>query len=349
MKNSKTKKLTTLLKWPFHLCAIILSQPSQALPLLSETQGSKVIGQGIVTLYKDSQDPNLVYFFPNSTRFSRDQKDIPLFNFAYWGVNQTPFAADAGGYLTMSTHLASDADQNNALEAWMKQNPQMKVAVLPVKSSVVSLQTTEPNATPLSMLFKEYNFSKVGGRAEDTIGINAILTARGAQVLKKMLLKDQGGQYVKFDYCYTIEGLGPNMDALIKVDMDRVYTHFETNTRIGWKWFSSTIRTVVEKLHKENAVTIEMNGGDATQWEILNKVAETITARLFVPEITATNIPAAKANRLFSFNASHTRREEHASETWRWKRQDLEEREICTAIAIKDLSGHLDRLVTDAD
>lgn len=321
---------------------------AQAVPLFGESSGT--IQEGILTLYKDSENPNKVYFFPNSTKFSVDNTKTPLFNFVYWGVNTPPAPGDqAGGYMTMSTHLASDVSQKSALDSYISKHPQVEVAVLPIKSSMIGLQTTAPGEQPLKQLFTEFNFAKVGGRAEDEIGVNAVLTPTGARAFKALLKKGMSGSKLKFDYCYTIQGFGPNMDASVTVDMRRVYDYFEASHTGGWGWFAWSIKEVVEKLKDERAISIKMNGGDAKEWEILNKVAETITARLFVPELSASPVSPAAVNRLFNFGVGHVHKEELKSETWQLVRRDLENREFCTAVVIKDLEGFEDKLITSAD
>lgn len=106
---------------------------AQAVPLFGETAGT--IKQGVLTLYKDHDNPKKVYFFPNSTKFSVDNSNVPLFNFVYWGLGSNSAEPNtAGAYMTMSTHLASDPDQAAALTRFMAENPQIEVAVLPVKS-----------------------------------------------------------------------------------------------------------------------------------------------------------------------------------------------------------------------
>ncbi|MBC7371695.1 MAG: hypothetical protein H7326_09025, partial [Bdellovibrionaceae bacterium] len=159
-----------------------------AVPMFGETAGT--IQDGIITLYRDHANPNKVYFFPNSTRFSKDSAGIPLFNFVYWNITDE---TKAGAYFSMTTRLASDVDQKAALDAYIQRNPQVEVAVLPVKSSSVGLQTTVKDAAPLADLFKEFNFATVAGRAEDEIGVNAVMTPLGAKAFKAMLLKTPGG------------------------------------------------------------------------------------------------------------------------------------------------------------
>jgi hypothetical protein len=338
---------------PAILCGwLVYSSTAFAVPLFGESAGS--IQNGILTLYKDSSDPKKVYFFPNSTKFSTDNSKVPLFNFVYWGLGKSnnepsPAAQPPGGYMSLTTHLVSDESQQAALTQYMKTHPQMDVAVLPIKSSIVGLSTTAKDQAPLSLLFSEFNFAKVGGRAEDEIGVNAVLTPVGAKAFKSLLSKDKAGSPIKFDYCYKIQGFGPNIDASIEVYMDRVYDYFAASHSGGWGFFGWQIRAAVEKLQQQNSIRIDMKGGDAKQWEVLQKVADSITQRLFTPELGATPATAAEGNRLFNFGLSSVHKDELKREVWTWRRQDLEEREFCTAVDVRDLSGYLDKLVTNSD
>ena len=53
-----------------------------------------------------------------------------------------------------------------------------------------------------------------------------------------------------------------------------------------------------------------------------------------------------KSNSFYSFGASHVHRRELKRETWIWKSRDLEEREFCIPISLKDLEGYSDKIVT---
>lgn len=331
----------------FALLEMILGK-AIAVPLFGETAGT--IKHGILTLYKDHENPNKVYFFPNSTRFSTDNSGIPLFNFVNWGLSpQADKSVEPGAYMTISTHLAMDKDQRTALDNYIASYPNMEVAVLPIKSSIIGLTSTAREGGPLKTIFTEFNFSKVGGRAEDEIGINAVLTATGARAFKALLSGDQAGSLIKFDYCYNIQGYGPNMNARVTVDMKHVYDFMEAKASLGWFWNVKTIRAVTETLHENHDISITMNGGDAKQWEVLEKVAESITTRLFTPELKTSDAPQASTNAFFNFKASSIKKEEIKKETWDFVRRDLVEREFCTAVVIKDLQPYLSKLVTSAD
>lgn len=330
------------------ITGVLLTFKVYAVPLLGETAGT--IECGLVTLYKDHADPNKVYFFPNSTEFSKGNDDIPLFNFVYWGLDNVG-AQDQGAYMTLTTHLASDATKAKNLKDCIKSNPNLKISVLPIKSSTIGLQkTTYDGSSPLSALFTEFNFAKAGGRPEDEIGVNAVLNAVGARAFRAMLLKGNGGSKLKIDYCYNVQGYGPSMDAKIRVNMKRVYEFFQASASVNNWFFSVGISRSVEKLHAEGAIHIEKNGGDAKDWEYLTKIAETVTTRLFKPELSASqSVGVASGNRPFIFTGGGVTKEEQKEETWTWVRRDLEEREFCTAVVLKDLEPYMSKLVISAD
>ena len=323
-------------------CALMSgwSSTAEAVPLLGETSGT--IREGVLTLYRDHEKSNRVYFFPNASAVSRTKTGLPQFHLAHWDKE---LDGKGGGYLTATLKPSSDADQRQALESFMAANPGIEVAVVPVKSSIIGISSTLPGSDPLSALFTEFNFARSGGRAEDEIGINALMTNVGARVMSQML-QNQTTQLMKVDYCYKIQGYGPAFDAKITVQMDRVYDYFSaTASKGGWFWRAS-IRSVTEKLVDQRDIVIERYGGDASDDEMLNKLAEAITARLFTPELAASPVQAAHSNAFYSFGASHVHRRELKRETWTWKSRDLEEREFCIPISLKDLEGYADKIVT---
>jgi hypothetical protein len=325
----------------------IIAGSAFAIPLLGETAGA--IKYGNLTLYKDHQDANKVYYFPNTTRFAVDSGNIPLFNMVTWGLNN-PAATDAGGYFSFTSSLISSPDHQTQINKFAADHPGVSVAVLPIKGSTIGLKSTADGGAPLRILFEEFNFSKAAGRAEDDIGINAVLTKNGARAFSALFKNIDGGSAIKFDYCYVVQGLGPNMEATVKVDFQRVYDHFEAKGGGSFLWFSSSIHKVVESLHQSGAISITMNGGDANQWEYLTKISETIAQRLFKPELTATpSTGESSSNRAFHFNASATTKTEQKQETWTWKRQDLAEREICLPLNIKDLGPYRSKLITEVN
>jgi hypothetical protein len=95
------------------LGAVLFSTSAYALPLLSENAAQN---QGsALTLYPDSNNPNLFYFFPNSSKFAVDTASgLPAFGFTYWGLE--PAADDAGGYMTCSS--------GHGFDDWSQRDPQ---------------------------------------------------------------------------------------------------------------------------------------------------------------------------------------------------------------------------------
>lgn len=327
---------------------ILFGVKAQALPLLAESAALRA--GSALTLYPDHQDPNKFYFMPNSSKIGRDQRGVPTFSFTYYGLGGTDLS-QAGALMVYVGRLASDNDQAQALTHFLRTNPRAGVAVLPIRESVVTLNSSA-GQTPLKPLFSEFNFAAKGGRAEDEIGINAVLTGIGAKIFKASLLAEVGAA-LKYDMCYKVQGLGPAMDGKISVRMDRVYDHFKASASAGYFWWRASINTEIEKLHKSKAISWEINGGDAKDEDYLREATRVIVERMFKPEIAMgpSSGSATVWDRAtpFTFGASYTRREEHDIEQWSVKKRSLTENEYCLPLTIKDIQDHRNQCVVNAD
>jgi hypothetical protein len=326
---------------------VLAASKSQALPLLSE---SAALNSGsALTLYPDHQDKTKFYFMPNSSKIGRDSHNVPTFSLTYYGLDN-PAATDAGAFMVYVGRLTSDTDQAAAIDGFLKSHPGAGVAVLPITDSTINLTTTSSD-TALKPLFSEFNFSQKGGRAEDEIGINALLTRIGAKVMKASILKEAGAS-MKYDMCYHVQGYGPAMDGSITVHMDRVYDHFAAQASGGMLWWRASIATEIEKLVKSKDVSWEINGGEGKDEDYIKEAADRIVERMFKPEL---NMSSAGTKTVwdsvtpFSFGASYTHKEEHDVEVWHIKRTQLVSREFCVPLTIKDIQENKDKCVINAD
>jgi hypothetical protein len=319
---------------------------SSALPLLAEN--AAVNTYEALTLYPDHEDANKFYFMPNSSTFVRDASTgLPAFGLTYWGLSNGGSLADAGAYMVFALRLHSNPTQKAALEKAMAEGK--GIAVLPVQSSLIGLNSTQSAQPPLSRLFEEFNFSKKGGRAEDEIGVNSIMTGLGAKVFRSAI---DNPMLLKIDYCYMVTGLGPDFDAKIKINWRRVYEHFETHASGGGLFFKWQVDVAIEKLRQQNAVSIEINGGNSTDEEYVRTVVKDVIERLFKAELEATPAPGAKPAGFFSFSRfslKFTKKEELKEEVWTLKRRDLIEREFCVPVSLTEISKHKNELVRNAD
>ena len=326
---------------------LIASSQAKALPLLSE---SAALNSGsALTLYPDHLDPTKFYFMPNSSKIGRDSKGVPTFSLTYYGLDN-PNATDAGALMVYVGRLTSDPDQAMALDSFLKSHPGAGIAVLPIVESTIALDTTAKDSA-LKPLFTEFNFSHKGGRAEDEIGINALLTRIGAKIIKASLLKEAGAS-MKYDMCYKVQGLSPSMDGEITINMSRVYDHFAARASTGFLWWSASISTEIEKLIKDKSVSWTINGGDAKDEDYIKEATRTIVERMFKPEL---NMSPAGTQTVwdkvtpYSFGGSYTHKEEQDTETWTIKKRSLETREFCVPLTIKDIQDNKDKCVIDAD
>jgi hypothetical protein len=336
----------------FTALLMLLSSWAHAVPIVAESAAVNMASA--LTLYPDHKDANKFYFMPNSSHFARDARGLPLFGFTYWGLDkenaefETNFLSNGGAYMVFTAKLTPDLDQRNAIERFLKENPQSKIAVLPVMESTIGLTSTNADSAPLGILFQEMNFSRAG-RAEDEIGFNGILTKVGAKVFKSAL---QNPMLLKTDYCYKFQGYGPTMDAVIEVKWQRVYDHYRAAFG-GRRWFSRvSVVKEVEKLRQDGYVHWEINGGDASDKEYVQEVVEKIVERLFKPELQY--VPAGMSHgggkwSYLSLSYSQTHREELKTEMWSLSQRALVEREMCLPITLKDLGPYLDQVMQNAD
>jgi hypothetical protein len=338
----KTKNL--LIPSLISLCAI---NAAHAIPLLAENAAQNV--STALTLYPDSDDPNLFYFMPNSSAIQMDSSagtPMPMFGFTYWGLEQGANLANAGAYMTFTAHLVSDQNQKDAMNAFIASGK--KIAAIPLLNSTIGLTPATPGAAPLPLIFNELDFAAHAGMAEDDIGVNAVLTGIGAKVFKAAI---DGTDLFKADYCFQVQGLGPNFDATISIHYQRVYDDFQAHFS-GGGWFTSyQINAEVEKLRQSGAVSIVINGGDETLTEYVKGVADQITAKLFTPQLQSTPTSSSSTPwwSFTSYSMSATSRDQLADETWTMKKRDLVTREFCVPVTLSGLKPYYNDVVKNAD
>lgn len=323
---------------------LLAGTQAQALPILAENAAQNY--NGLITLYPDHEDSNKFYFMPNSSTFARSQtSQLPLFGLVYWGLNSCPAGTEAGGYMNFGMKLTMNPEQKQAIDEFLKSG--RSIAVLPVQAATVGLSTTKEGSAPMGMIFEELNFSKYAGRAEDEVGVNAILTGIGAKVFRAGI---DNPALFKVDYCYKVTGLGPNFSAKVEIDMNRVYTHFKATASGGNWWARVKISTEVEKLRDIKAIKIETNGGDASDREYIQALSEKIIAELFKPELQAkpSAMSEPKGWSFAKFSLQHKRVEELKVLKYQLTRREIVDREFCAPFILSDLNQYRGRVVQDA-
>lgn len=326
------------------LVSVLFSANLMAYPIVADSEAIRY-GE-ILTLYPDHKDPNKVYFFPNSSMIARDSSNMPMFGLTTWGLNQVPFDPEqAGAWMTMTARLTSDPLQQKALESFLKDHPQKRLAVIPVKESTLGINSSK-EGSPFGALIDEYSLSPYSGHAEDEIGFMGTLTGIGAKVFKEAVKKPDS---FKINYCYSFDGAGPDMDAFIRVKWKRVYDHYRSTFSAGG-WFRRVkITREVEKLRQKGDVYWEVNGGTADDNFYVKQIAEKIVERLFKPELqyVPASQTAPKGWSFMRFGHSSTHRSEHKEETWRMSRRELVERQRCLPVNVRDVKDHYNDLVSD--
>jgi len=319
------------------LSLLLFNQTASALPLLSENAAKRV--SEILTLYPDSQDPNKFYYFPNSSRLAQDQNGRPLFSLAYYGLDNED-KTDGGGLLNAVFRLDMNQPMRKAVREFLDQNPHAGLAVLPVKASTV--------ASGQLNMYTSLHLPEHGGRAEDEMGMSIELTEIGAMIFRA---KAKSGTGPQLNYCYKVEGLGPNMDAHIVMEWKQLYEYFRASSSAGALWWRTTITREVEKLYNTQHIFVTINGGDAQKQDYIFKLVDQMIAKLFEPKLnynrSATQVLFESTPLQFNLN-SVTKEELHRFEG-RVVMRDLVEREYCVDLTVKDVEPYYNELVIRAD
>jgi hypothetical protein len=133
------------------------------------------------------------------------------------------------------------------------------------------------------------------------------------------------------------------------VNYSKVYEDFQAHASAGGFFWHADITTEVEKLIQSQDVIISINGGDATQQEYVEQVADKITDRMFTPAISNNPAGMAPSSGFYSLSLAYTNRSEMKTEDWDLKERNLVTKEFCTAISLASIASHMSQLVQDAD
>ena len=140
----------------------------------------------------------------------------------------------------------------------------------------------------------------------------------------------------KIDYCFKVQGLGPNFDATITADFNRVYEHFRAAAAIGGWWSNIQVAHETTRLVQNGSIRYVINGGNATDEEYVRSIVNTISQRFFTPQVPATPavLPHIEGWSFSNVQLGNTRIEELRTETWTMNRREMVER-VLYYVALK--------------
>lgn len=323
------------------LCAAVVS-PALAIPVFSE---NAAVNKGPITLFPDSNDPRLVYYFPNSSGFQVGEENKPIFGLTTWGLKGP--MDQAGGWMSFTMRLQSDRRQDEALTKARSEG--LRIAVLPVRESTVGISSTKGTGTaPFGRIFDELGFPPHGGFADDDIGVNATLTGVGAKVFRAAL---ETVGLMKVDYCAKFDGLGPQFKGKVTIHWDQVYDNVQAHFKVGGLFHRVDVQAEFEKMLDERTVEISTEGGDATKKEYIKKVAELAVDKFFEPTLKMQPTDQGQSGgwSFMSYGLKVTHREQHKKQDYIWTERDLVTREICVPLSLNSLKPYLSDVLRDAD
>ena len=320
------------MKFLFSMALGLFTINVQALPILTES----VNGLGsLATLYQDHENPNKVYFMPNRGGLQKDSSGTPEFGLTYWGLKGPE---KAGGFMAGIFNLWTGEELQKAIDAQIRNGKQ--VAVLPVQSSYIHFADKDGNRI-MQTMFSEVDLPPFSGRAEDSFGIQAILTGQGAIYLASLL--KNGATGAKLSYCYEVTGLSPLFNATISLNYHKIYKHFlgqASGGRLWWKW---SIRNEVEKLIEDKSIVIKINGGDAKQKDYVMALVDRFATKFFDPILESRRNSAGSR-----WGISDTKIVEDRDLHFSITEREIIEREYCVDVGLGQLKD-FPHLIVNAD
>jgi hypothetical protein len=295
-----------------------------ALPILSESSD----GTGLLaTIYPDHENSSKFYFFPNTGALERDSSGVPRFGMSYWRAldgNKT------AGYFSGIFRLGLDSNLKDAINNYKNEGKQ--ISVIPVQESHIYFMEDREGNRLLTDLYNEISMPPFSGRAEDSIGISASLTTSGAMMLASIL--KNGGNGADLKYCYEIKGVSPLFDAKIQLNYHKVYEHFLAQAKGGRWWWKWSIRHEVEKLIESGEIKIEVNGGDANQYDYIMAISDRMIEKFMNPILD--NRRSTTSGR---FGISMTQIIEDRELKFNLKQREIISREYCVSLGLGELKA----------
>ncbi len=331
--------------------ALILLPNAFALPLFSENRAIR-LASGVV-LYPDSEDPKLVYYFPGTGALKSGSDGLPLFGLTYWGLRRSASGEitvnpDSGAFFTFNAALGFTDAQRAEVTAILGTDG--RVAVLPVRSSTIELNSTSASGAPLAKFFEEFNLSRRGGQADSDIAVNASLNGIGARLFTSQL---KNPAFMKFDYCYQSLGLSPLFKGIVHLNWKTVYETLKATYSTGGFFTKREVSVTLQKLIRDGALQIQIDAApdsEAKYEEFTMKVANMLMERMFKNELPM-NAPGSEGSgwSFFRISLDYGRTEVSEDITITFLRREQKVFEACVPISIGGIKDHFNDVVRTAD
>ncbi|RYZ84660.1 MAG: hypothetical protein EOP04_17580 [Proteobacteria bacterium] len=186
------------------LVATVFDSPAvHALPIFSESDLIKTPGG--LTLYPDSQDASLLYYYPAQANLVTGDNDLLRFSLVYWGLkkksrNEIQISPqDAGGLLSFLTQLSLSLEQKQELAARVDSG--LRLAILQIEKSTLKFGG-EPVGS--GSILEEVSYPSYSAPIDGYTGMNAVLSGHGAKWMISQLMTHAS---LNMKYCHEFLGI----------------------------------------------------------------------------------------------------------------------------------------------
>lgn len=264
-----------------------------ALPELDSPRGI-LVDNVTLDVVRDSDDPNVFYFFPQGLELARDSTGDIRFGFHHWGISRRDDQG-SGGNLTFTVVPTWNRDLvAKALAKLKEENPNASLSLVPIAKSYfdIILSSTfasdktyvSPHILPDDYTIKhsttlkdlgitldgaslgdqtEYVLESVsGGPGNGEQAFTATLSNLGGRLSVETPATQTGdADFFGVRFRYMVKGVTPKFKAKLSVNWKKSFEHFHARVSTGG-WFSRASAVVdIQEMKQSGAITLEVLSG----------------------------------------------------------------------------------------
>ncbi len=261
-----------------------------------------------MTVYKDSDDPNLFYYIPQFAEVAKNTSGNLSFGGGYFQGNQNDPDDDFGLFNFTVRGVAPSKELQKAL-AELRQNYGPSASLQPVVPTVKTPQLSGISAYPYIAL----NCQDRGGNLYTDLAGSFSIAGKYARDVMGMMTKGQGwnGQI-----SWTTRAVQPEFEWWITANWKRVQEHFKSQVSVQYWFVKANLGYELQKLQENGTIEIKTRGGTPGEKEKVRKLAEEIAGRLFKRELQPSPFQSHPSGAALCVSLNYSKVVEDKVETW---------------------------------
>ena len=267
-----------------------------------------------LTILKDHENPRQFYYYPAAPQLATNPDGSPSFLFVKFreDLSQLPEGAEpGGGFLSFDVDCRVNQDALDTARREIKKEFDLEddpiLAPLDYRDGTVRLifldfeeptddeddQPLDPEEPPKQRFVVAAKYAaRPAMYGDNRAAFSVQLSARGATLVQETL--DAKTSLIGVVYDMSFVGMRPAYNINLKMDWDRVQTHFEEGFQADFLFFNADISKAVDKLIEDRVIEMDVVsfGAGESDADIIDRkdeavqfVREFITEKFFEPSL----------------------------------------------------------------